>query len=127
MKTNNITVTVHKPFNGLLLSAREAITSSGFLLLHEINPQAILASHGITTAPIRQLLFFHPVYMQSLLQNAPEAVIEAPLKLVLRETGENTTAVSYFDPALHLQGYRGLAPLRTRLQTAMEKVLAHLF
>jgi uncharacterized protein (DUF302 family) len=127
MKTNNITVTAGIPFNVLLQNAREAIAGNGFLLLHEINPQAILASHGIATGPVRQLLFFHPVYMQSLLENDPDAVIEAPLKLVLREINETTTAVSYFDPALHLQGYRGLDSLRTRLQTAMENVLAHLF
>lgn len=127
MKTNNITVTVDKPFNGLLLNAREAITSNGFLLLHEINPQAILASHGIATGRIRQLLFFHPVYMQLLLENDPDAVIEVPLKLVLREISDTTTAVSYFNPALHLQGYRGLDTLRNQLQTAIENVLAHLF
>lgn len=127
MKTNNITVTVDKPFDRLLLNAREAITSNGFLLLHEINPQAILASHGITTGRIRQLLFFHPVYMQSLLENDPDAVIEVPLKLVLREISDTATAISYFNPEQHLQGYLGLDTLHARLQTAMENVLAHLF
>ncbi|MET3879182.1 DUF302 domain-containing protein [Chitinophaga sp. OAE865] len=127
MKNDHITVTVNQPFSRLLTEAREAITGNGFLLLHEINPQQILAGHGITTEPLRQLLFFHPVYMQSLLGNDPEAVIEAPLKLVLREIDATSTAVTCLNPELYLQGYHGMDALRAQLQTAMKNVLEHIF
>jgi len=126
MKTDKISILINQPFEQVLSNARAAIAKSDLLLLHEINPQAILAAHQITTGKIRQLLFFHPVYMKQLLDNDPSAVIEVPLKLVLRETETGDTMVSYYDPAMHLEGYNGLAPLVETLTGKMKEVIASL-
>jgi uncharacterized protein (DUF302 family) len=126
MKTNNITLVIPADFDTLLQAAREAILNNGFLLLHEINPQAILGSQGIVTGKIRQLLFFHPAYMKQLLDTAPAAVIEVPLKLVLQEVADRETMLSYFDPALHLQGYAGLEDLQEVLQVKVSTIIAAL-
>jgi uncharacterized protein (DUF302 family) len=124
MKTDKVTLVIPADFDTLLLAAREAIFNSGFLLLHEINPQAILGSQGIVTGKIRQLLFFHPAYMKQLLDSAPAAVIEVPLKLVLQEVADGETMLSYFDPALHLQGYAGLEALQEVLQVKVSNLVA---
>jgi uncharacterized protein (DUF302 family) len=126
MKTDKITVIIPADFDTLLQAAREAIFNSGFLLLHEINPQAILGSQGIVTGKIRQLLFFHPAYMKQLLDTAPAAVIEVPLKLVLQEMNDEETMLSYFNPALHLQGYAGLESLQEVLQVKVSNIVAAL-
>ncbi|NLU92503.1 DUF302 domain-containing protein [Chitinophaga sp. Ak27] len=126
MKTDKINTIIDQPFEQVLTAARKAIVNNGFLLLQEINPQAILASHQIVIGPIRQLLFFHPAYMQQLLQADPDAVIEVPLKLVLREVDGHTTAVTYSDPVLQLQDYSGLEALGSELSQRVTALLKEL-
>lgn len=126
MKANNNSIVLEQPFDRVLSNAREAILNHGFLLLHEINPPAILATQQIITGPIRQLLFFHPVFMKQLLDQDPTAVIEVPLKLVLRATDAGDTQLTYHQPALQLQGYAGLEALGTVLQAKMEAVVEQL-
>ncbi|TWF40545.1 uncharacterized protein (DUF302 family) [Chitinophaga polysaccharea] len=126
MKTDKINIVIDQPFEQVLTAARKAIVNNGFLLLHEINPQVILASHQIVIGPIRQLLFFHPVYMHQLLQADPAAVIEVPLKLVLREVADHTTAVTYSDPLQQLQGYSGLETLGSELSQRVTALLEEL-
>lgn len=126
MKTDKINTVIDQPFEQVLTAARKAIINNGFLLLHEINPQAILASHQIVIGPIRQLLFFHPAYMQQLLQTDPDAVIEVPLKLVLREVDGHTTAVTYSNPVLQLQDYSGLEALGSELSQRVTALLEEL-
>lgn len=126
MKVNNSSIVLEQPFDTVLSNAREAIFNHGFLLLHEINPQAILATQQIITGPIRQLLFFHPVYMKQLLDHDPTAVIEVPLKLVLRATDRGDTMLTYHHPALQLQGYAGLEALGKVLQAKMEAIVEQL-
>ncbi|MBO9732563.1 MAG: DUF302 domain-containing protein [Chitinophaga sp.] len=125
MKTDNITLLLEQPFEAALSQARTAIAENGFLLLHEINPQAILASQQIEIGPVRQLLFFHPVYMKQLLDRDPTAVIEVPLKLVLRATDKGTT-LSYFNPVAHFEGYEGLDALGKELHLKVELIVAQL-
>lgn len=126
MKTDKINTVIDQPFEQVLTAARKAIVNNGFLLLQEINPQAVLASHQIIIGPIRQLLFFHPAYMQQILQADPDAVIEAPLKLVLREVNDHTTAVTYSNPVLQLQGYSGLETLGSELSQRVTALLEEL-
>ncbi|NLR57351.1 DUF302 domain-containing protein [Chitinophaga polysaccharea] len=126
MKTDKINTIIDEPFEQVLTAARKAIVNNGFLLLQEINPQAILASHQIVIGPIRQLLFFHPAYMQQLLQADPDAVIEVPLKLVLREVDGHTTAATYSDPVRQLQDYSGLEALGSELSQRVTTLLKEL-
>ncbi|HEY9261620.1 DUF302 domain-containing protein [Chitinophaga sp.] len=126
MKANNNSILLEQPFDTVLSNAREAILHHDFLLLHEINPQAILATRQIITGKIRQLLFFHPVYMKQLLEHDPTAIIEAPLKLVLRATDTGATMLSYHHPARQLQGYTGLEILGKELQAKMEAIVEQL-
>jgi uncharacterized protein (DUF302 family) len=126
MRQDNITRQVAAPFDELLQKAVKLITANGFLLIQQIDPQAILAQHGMVAAKVRQLLFFHPSYMRQILSTAPEAVIEAPLKLVLRDTGDGGTSISYFDPLIHFSGYVLPEGMSRELQQKQEHILDQL-
>ncbi|HVI47300.1 MAG TPA: DUF302 domain-containing protein [Chitinophaga sp.] len=126
MKTNNHTIVISRAFEPLLQAAREAIQQEGFLLIQEINPQAILAAHNMHIPPVRQLLYFHPDYMKEIIDKDPAAVIEAPLKLVLRETGATETTIHAFHPSIHFEGYKNLASLSATLATKTNNILAAL-
>ncbi|WP_143305488.1 DUF302 domain-containing protein [Chitinophaga vietnamensis] len=105
MKNDHRSLLLTRPFDDALQNAKDAIIHSNFLLLHEINPQQILAKHGYEIGRIRQLLFFDPAYMYDLVQNDPEAIIEAPLKLLLREVSPEQTILQYFHIPTHFEGY----------------------
>ena len=97
------------PFGQAYDTLKQRITDHGFLLLHEIDTQAIVAKHGITIPPLRQLLFFEPKYIAQIMAYDPLAINDIPLKLVLHQLDETTTQLSFKNPVHSLQDY-GLKP-----------------
>ncbi|WP_431162015.1 DUF302 domain-containing protein [Flagellimonas beolgyonensis] len=97
------------PFGQVYSNLKQRITDHGFLLLHEIDTQAIVAKHGITIPPLRQLLFFEPKYIAQIMAGDPLAINDIPLKLVLQEVDDHTTQLSFKNPVGSLQDY-GLDP-----------------
>lgn len=98
------------PFGQVYNILKQRITDHGFLLLHEIDTQAIVAQHGITIPPLRQLLFFEPQYIVQIMAGDPLAINDIPLKLVLQEVDAHTTQLSFKNPVGSLQDY-GLDPV----------------
>ncbi|WP_164732272.1 DUF302 domain-containing protein [Flagellimonas oceanensis] len=109
MKAHVIHQTLPLPFGQLYGALKKRIVEHGFLLLHEIDTQAIVAKHGVRIAPLRQLLFFHPNYIAEIMANDPLAINDIPLKLVLCQLDANTTQLSFKNPVGSLQDY-GLKP-----------------
>lgn len=109
MKAHIVHQTLPLPFGQVYKTLKQRITEQGFLLLHEIDTQAIVAKHGVRIAPLRQLLFFHPKYIAEIMANDPLAINDIPLKLVLHQLDETTTQLSFKNPVHSLQDY-GLKP-----------------
>ncbi|MEC7771840.1 MAG: DUF302 domain-containing protein [Bacteroidota bacterium] len=109
MKAHVIHQTLPVPFGQLYGALKKRIVEHGFLLLHEIDTQAIVAQQGITIPPLTQLLFFEPKYIAQIMANDPLAINDIPLKLVLRQLDETTTQLSFKNPVGSLQDY-GLKP-----------------
>lgn len=95
---------------------KNAIKTAGLLLIHEINPQQILANHGITIQGFKQLLYFHPNYMKQLLESNPEAIIQAPLKFVVREEQNGEVEILYMKPINLFSSYVELDELGKKLE-----------
>lgn len=109
MKAHVIHHTLPLPFGQLYGALKKRIVDHGFLLLHEIDTQAIVAKHGVYIPHLRQLLFFHPKYIAEIMANDPLAINDIPLKLVLQEIDAQTTQLSFKNPVGSLQDY-GLKP-----------------
>ncbi|WP_422373690.1 DUF302 domain-containing protein [Flagellimonas sp.] len=101
--------TLPLPFGQVYDILKQRITEHGFLLLHEIDTQAIVAKHGIAIPPLRQLLFFEPKYIAQIMATDPLAINDIPLKLVVQEIDAHTTQLSFKNPVGSLQDY-GLKP-----------------
>lgn len=101
--------TLPVPFGQLYGALKKRIVEHGFLLLHEIDTQAIVAQQGITIPPLTQLLFFEPKYIAQIMANDPLAINDIPLKLVLHQVDAHTTQLSFKNPVGSLQDY-GLKP-----------------
>ncbi|MCK0159594.1 DUF302 domain-containing protein [Allomuricauda sp. F6463D] len=109
MKTNVNHQTLQQPFGQVYNTLKKRIVAHGFLLLHEIDTQAIVAKQGVAIPQLRQLLFFEPKYIAQIMENDPLAINDIPLKLVLQEIDAQTTQLSFKNPVGSLRDY-GLDP-----------------
>nr|WP_321412843.1 DUF302 domain-containing protein [uncultured Allomuricauda sp.] len=124
MKAHVIHQTLPLPFGQVYDTLKKRIVEHGFLLLHEIDTQAIVAKHGVSIPPLRQLLFFHPNYIAEIMANDPLAINDIPLKLVLQEIDAQTTQLSFKNPVGSLQDY-GLKPeMAEELLERVQEVIA---
>ncbi|RPG38485.1 MAG: DUF302 domain-containing protein [Muricauda sp. TMED12] len=124
MKAHVIRQTVPVPFGQLYGALKKRIVDHGFLLLHEIDTQAIVAKHGVIIPQLKQLLFFEPKYIAEIMANDPLAINDIPLKLVLQEIDAQTTQLSFKNPVGSLQDY-GLKPeMAAELLKRVQGILA---
>ncbi|MFT0715619.1 DUF302 domain-containing protein [Flagellimonas lutimaris] len=124
MKAHVIRQTVPVPFGQLYGALKKRIVDHGFLLLHEIDTQAIVAKHGVSIPQLKQLLFFEPKYIAEIMANDPLAINDIPLKLVLQEIDAQTTQLSFKNPVGSLQDY-GLKPeMAAELLKRVQGILA---
>lgn len=78
-------------FDGALEVVRAVLAERDIWIIHEIDPQMLLARGGYQIERTRQILFFHPRYMARLLGADPSALLEAPLKIVILESAGAVT------------------------------------
>lgn len=119
----NRVITAPHSFENTIDLLKQAINAAGFLLIHEINTQQILASKGIKIAGLRQLLFFHPAYMKRLLDINSEAILEVPLKFVIVESVDKSVVVRYIRPRDIFDRYDGLDELAKELEEVVVDIL----
>jgi uncharacterized protein (DUF302 family) len=100
---------------------RHAIQDAGFLLLHEIDTQTVVKAHGLEIDGLRQLLFFHPRYIKTILEHNNAAIVEAPLKLIVMET-EAGVVVRCAKPS-YLFGRYGLQDLGQELELLVTTIV----
>lgn len=107
---------------------RHAIEAQGIWVLHEINPQMLLARGGYAIDAARQILFFHPDLMARLLAADSAALIEAPLKFALTRAGEDQVMIRWSDIATVLAryGHEELVQLGRDLSVLIERIVADL-
>ena len=96
-------------FPDVLARLRKSIEAADMWILHEIDPQALLAKDGYRIGPARQILFFHPRLMARLLATDSAAVLEAPLKFAVLELADGTVMVSWNNPTGALARYQNAA------------------
>jgi uncharacterized protein (DUF302 family) len=126
MRAAIIETNLEKPFGYVFDELKKCIMANGFLLIHEINTQEILAGSGIEILPLRQLLFFHPMYMKQILDHDTLAVNEAPLKIVVREISNRQTNISFPDPRINFGDYKLPARFAEELFFKLYKIISKL-
>ena len=97
--------TVESPLTVVAERLRQAIEASGLWVLHEIDPQAIVARAGYMIDSTHQILFFHPDLMARLLRADPAALLEAPLKFAVMSLPQGGVSIRWLDPATAFARY----------------------
>ncbi|MAU14483.1 MAG: hypothetical protein CMH46_02965 [Muricauda sp.] len=124
MKAHVSHQTLPLPFGQVYETLKKRIVAHGFILLHEIDTQAIVAKHGVAIPQLRQLLFFEPKYIAEIMENDPLAINDIPLKLVLQEIDAQTTQLSFKNPVGSLQGYMLDAEMAAELLERVQGMVA---
>ena len=122
---SNIQIASPHAFDETVETLRAAIIEADMMVLHEIDTQAIVRRGGIPIAGVRQLLYFHPRWMKIVVETAPDAVIEAPLKFVIRETPDGTQC-NYSWPSQTFGRYAGLEQMAGELDEIARQIAASL-
>jgi len=112
------------PFATTVERLRAAVEAHGLWVLHEINPQAIVARAGHEIGLTRQILFFHPDFMVRLVAADPAALLEAPLKFAVMEL-DGAVSVRWLDPAMGFARYgnAALAEVGRELEILCERIV----
>ena len=76
-----------------------AVAARGLIVFARIDFAADAAAAGLELRPTRLLVFGNPVAGTPLLAVEPTVGIDLPLKVLIWETAEGTTAVGYNNPA----------------------------
>lgn len=117
-------VTSRFDFETTLERLRQKIADLDLWLLHEINPQMLAERGGFRIGPARQLLFFHPRYLATVLKTNPSAVCEIPLKLIVLQAPDGSVTVRHSDIHSLLGRYLGFEGLSTELAERSRELLA---
>ncbi|WP_201313783.1 DUF302 domain-containing protein [Dyella sp. EPa41] len=113
-------------FDATLACLKHAFKALDLWLIHEIDPQMLLARDGYPIGKARQWLFFHPRYAARLLEANPAALIEIPLKIAVLQMPDGRVLVRHMDIEAQLLRYPGMAALASELADVMRRVLARL-
>lgn len=113
-------------FDDTVERLKAGLDAENLWLIHEIDPQALLQRDGMVIPPTRQLLFFHPRLMKRILNTCPDAIIEAPLKIVILQLADGAISVRHLEVADQFNRYADLSELAVDLADIYRRVLLHI-
>lgn len=100
-----------------------AIEAQNLMVIKEIDAQKMLRMVGVQTKGMKQLLFFHPRFMKSIMEINKQATIEPPLKIAVMEAPNGKVKVKYIRPSYLLGRYGGLDAVGTELDGVVAKIV----
>ncbi len=118
-----VTVRSAHDFETTLAMLKQAIEGENLMVVHEVNPQQMLRMVGMRVRGMRQVYFFHPRYMQQILETNRNGGIEPPLKIIVMERPDGGAMVRYHDPVHQFAPYDGLADVATELRGVIETIV----
>ncbi len=124
-----IAVTVHRPFDEMLITTRDALAAQGFGILSEIDLQATLSAKLGVDIP-RQVILgaCRPPLAHAALQAEPSIGLLLPCDVVVREMDDRSTRVEVIDPAIMISvtGNARLQAVATEARTRLTAALRSL-
>lgn len=103
-------------FEATLTRLRDSIERADLWLIHEIDPRKLVARGGHAILPARQLLFFHPRFMRRILETNPNAILEAPLRIIVMQHPEGHVSVRHPDIVRSFAMHDGLETMGAELE-----------
>ncbi len=118
------TVQSSRPFDETVDALKQAIEGENLMVVHEINAQQMLRMVGVRTGGMKQILFFHPRFMQQIIETNRNGGIVPPLKILVMERPDGGVMVRYHDPEALFSSYPGLEGVAEELKGLTERIVA---
>jgi uncharacterized protein (DUF302 family) len=119
-----ITARSTQDFSTTLSSLRSAIEGENLMVINEVDPQQMLRMVGVRTAGMRQLFFFHPRFMKTIVEANRNGGIEPPLKILVMEGPNGMVMVRYEDPLHQFAPYDGLGDVAAELSELVAGIVS---
>ncbi len=117
-----VTKTVAQPFDKVVTKLKRAISARKLVIVKEVPFQQMVAMVGFKTSKARGFEVFHPRYGKVLFQKDVNALIEVPLRIVVRESGGKVN-IQYRKPSAIFASYSGLAKLGKELDGVFADII----
>lgn len=110
-------------FDDTLDLLKGSVESHNLMVVTEVNPQQMLRMVGVQTKGMRQIYFFHPRYMKSLLETNKHATIEPPLKFAVMEMPNGKVMIRYIKPSYLFGRYDDLEAFGVEMDELVTDIL----
>ena len=118
-----ITRTAEGSFEKTLTKLKKAITASKMVIVKEVPYTKMIAMVGVKAEKTVGLEIFHPRYGKVIYSNDKNAMLEAPMRILVRDEG-GKVSIKYYQPSTVLAGYNGLSKLGAELDAVFDKIVS---
>ena len=118
-----ITRTAEGSFEKTVTKLKKAITASKMVIVKVVPYTKMIAMVGVKAEKTVGLEIFHPRYGKVIYLNDKNAMLEAPMRLLVRDEG-GKVSIRYYQPSTVLAGYSGLSKLGAELDAVFDKIVS---
>ena len=117
-----ITQTATGSYEQVVTGLKKAITANKLVIVKEVPFTQMLAMVGVKVEKIKSFEIFHPRFGKVIHANDKNALLEVPLRILVREKG-GKTIIQYRKPSAAFAGYSGLSGLGGDLDKVFAKIV----
>jgi uncharacterized protein (DUF302 family) len=117
-----VTKSLSAPFDKVATKLKRQIAAHKLVIVKEVPYQQMVAMVGLKTGAARGFEIFHPRYGKVIFQKDPNAMIDVPLRIVLRKEG-GKVLLQYRKPSATFAPYSSLSGLGKELDTVFASIV----
>lgn len=117
-----VTTSVKAPFGEVVTNLKKAIASRKLVIVKQVPFQKMVAMVGVKTGKTMGFEVFHPRYGKVIFAKDTNALIDVPLRIVLKEEG-GKVILQYRKPSATFAPYSGLSGLGKELDTVFADIV----
>lgn len=117
-----VTTTAKGTFENTITKLKKAITASKLVIVKQVPYSKMIAMVGVKAEKTVGLEVFHPRYGKVIYQTNKDAMIEVPLRILVRDQG-GEVMIRYRKPSAVFASYSGLSGLGQELDTLFDKIV----
>jgi len=110
-------------FENTVTALKKSITANKLVIVKLVPFTQMLSMVGVKSEKSVGLEIFHPRFGKVIYNNDKNAMLEAPLRILVRDEG-GEVLIRYRKPSATFAGYSGLADLGAELDAVFEKIVA---
>ena len=111
-------------FEKTVTKLKKAITASKMVIVKIVPYTKMIGMVGVKAEKTVGLEIFHPRYGKVIYSNDKDAMLEAPMRLLVRDEGGKKISIRYYQPSTVFAGYKGLSKLGAELDAVFDKIVS---